>query len=101
LVRERRAGHQPDIRPVTADGELTDNAVAGYVAKYATTLGALRNARAEHVRASARRGKYVDRNNITVTEYLNDWIDSHAMEIKPRTLPGKGLLRGRGLHVWL
>jgi hypothetical protein len=29
-------GGQLDIRPVSQDGELTDNAVAGYVAKYAT-----------------------------------------------------------------
>ncbi len=33
-----------------------------------------------------RRGEYVDRNRITVAAYLDDWIDSHAMEIKPRTL---------------
>jgi hypothetical protein len=31
-----RWGAQLDIRPVTQDSELTDNAVAGYVAKYAT-----------------------------------------------------------------
>lgn len=31
-----RWGAQLDIRPVSQDGELTDNAVAGYVAKYAT-----------------------------------------------------------------
>jgi integrase len=31
-------------------------------------------------------GEYVDRNRITVAAYLDDWIDSHAMEIKPRTL---------------
>jgi len=37
-------------------------------------------------RVHARRGKYIDRNRVTVTEYLDDWIDSHAMEIKPRTL---------------
>jgi hypothetical protein len=37
-VRSRvmRWGDQLDIRPIAADGELTDNAVAGYVAKYAT-----------------------------------------------------------------
>jgi hypothetical protein len=29
-------GAQLDIRPITTGGELTDNAVAGYVAKYAT-----------------------------------------------------------------
>ena len=34
----------------------------------------------------ARRGEYIDRNQITVTAYLDDWIDSHSMEIKPRTL---------------
>ena len=37
-------------------------------------------------RVKARRGEYVDRNRITVAAYLDDWIDSHAMEIKPRTL---------------
>ncbi len=37
-------------------------------------------------RVKARRGEYVDRNRITVTEYLDDWIDAHAMEIKRRTL---------------
>jgi integrase len=37
-------------------------------------------------RVKARRGDYVDRNRITVAAYLDDWIDSHAMEIKPRTL---------------
>ena len=34
--RVLRWGAQLDVRPVAADGELTDNAVAGYVAKYAT-----------------------------------------------------------------
>jgi integrase len=37
-------------------------------------------------RVKARRGEYIDRNRVTVAEYLDDWIDSHAMEIKPRTL---------------
>ncbi len=34
--RAHRWGAQLDIRAITMDGELTDNAVAGYVAKYAT-----------------------------------------------------------------
>jgi hypothetical protein len=34
--RTHRWGAQLDIWPITASGELTDNAVAGYVAKYAT-----------------------------------------------------------------
>ena len=37
-------------------------------------------------RVQARRGEYTERNRITVTAYLDDWLDSHAMEIKPRTL---------------
>jgi integrase len=37
-------------------------------------------------RVKARRGEYIDRNRLTVAAYLDDWIDSHAMEIKPRTL---------------
>jgi hypothetical protein len=31
-----RWGHQRDIRPITATGDLTEQAVAGYIAKYAT-----------------------------------------------------------------
>jgi integrase len=37
-------------------------------------------------RVKARRGEYIDRNRVTVTAYLDDWMNSHAMEIKPRTL---------------
>jgi hypothetical protein len=29
-------GAQVDVRPITTTGELTDQAVAGYIAKYAT-----------------------------------------------------------------
>ncbi|WP_068920872.1 replication initiator [Planobispora rosea] len=35
-VRVLRWGEQLDIRPITLGGELTDQAVAGYIAKYAT-----------------------------------------------------------------
>jgi integrase len=37
-------------------------------------------------RVKAHRGEYIDHNRITVAEYLDDWIESHAIEIKPRTL---------------
>ena len=40
----------------------------------------------DQARVQARHGEYIDRNSITVTAYLDDWIESHAMEIKPRTL---------------
>ncbi|MFI9556139.1 replication initiator [Nonomuraea endophytica] len=36
VVQPFRWGRQLDIRPITALGEMTDQAVAGYVAKYAT-----------------------------------------------------------------
>lgn len=40
----------------------------------------------DEARVTARRGDYIDRNAITVGEYLDEWIEAHAMEIKPRTL---------------
>ena len=40
----------------------------------------------DEARVKARRGEYIGRNQITVTSYLDEWIDSHSMEIKPRTL---------------
>ncbi|RZU20057.1 site-specific recombinase XerD [Kribbella rubisoli] len=39
----------------------------------------------DEARRAARRGEYVDRKAITVTEYLGDWIDAHTIEIKPKT----------------
>ncbi len=55
-----------------------------WVGGYATEQEA--KAARDEARVKARRGEYIDRNRITVTAYLDDWIDSHAMEIKPRTL---------------
>ena len=40
----------------------------------------------DEARVKARHGEYIDRNRITVAAYLDDWLDAHAMEIKPRTL---------------
>lgn len=42
----------------------------------------------DEARVRARRGEYVDRSRITVAEYLESWLDSHAVEVKPRTLSG-------------
>ncbi len=39
-------------------------------------------------RVRARRGEYVDRSRITVAEYLDTWLESHAVEVKPQTLDG-------------
>jgi integrase len=40
----------------------------------------------DEARVKARHGEYIDRSRITVAAYLSDWIEAHAMEIKPRTL---------------
>jgi integrase len=40
----------------------------------------------DEARVKARRGEYIDRNTITVGDYLDQWIESHAVEIRPRTL---------------
>ncbi|TDE26453.1 tyrosine-type recombinase/integrase [Actinomadura sp. 6K520] len=40
----------------------------------------------DEARVKARRGEYIDRNAITVAEYLDEWLDAHAVEIKPKTL---------------
>lgn len=52
-----------------------------------TTEGEAKAARDE-ARVKARRGEYIDRNTITVADYLDQWIEGHAVEIKPRTLSG-------------
>ncbi|TQN28325.1 site-specific recombinase XerD [Haloactinospora alba] len=40
----------------------------------------------DEARVKARRGEYIDRNRVTVTEYLEEWIETHGVEIKPKTL---------------
>jgi integrase len=40
----------------------------------------------DEARVNARQGRYVDRSTITVAVYLDQWLDAHAVEIKPKTL---------------
>lgn len=40
----------------------------------------------DEARVKARRGEYIDRSRVTVTKYLDEWIEAHAVEIKPKTL---------------
>jgi integrase len=42
----------------------------------------------DEARRRGRRGEYVDRNSITVAEYLSHWLAAHSLEIKPKTLAG-------------
>ena len=53
-----------------------------WVGGFATEADA--KAARDEARRSARRGEYVDRSSITVSGYLHDWLDAHAMETKPR-----------------
>ncbi|GAA4059544.1 hypothetical protein GCM10022214_10070 [Actinomadura miaoliensis] len=42
----------------------------------------------DEARVKARRGEYIDQNTITVGAYLDEWLDSHAFEIKPKDSVG-------------
>lgn len=42
----------------------------------------------DEARVASRRGAYVDRSGITVAAYLRQWLDGHALEVRPRTLAG-------------
>ncbi|MPZ63784.1 MAG: tyrosine-type recombinase/integrase, partial [Propionibacteriales bacterium] len=42
----------------------------------------------DDARVKAYRGEYVDKSSITVAEYLDEWLASHAVEVKPTTLAG-------------
>lgn len=39
-------------------------------------------------RKEARRGEYVHPVQVTVREYLTEWLETHALEVKPKTLDG-------------
>ncbi len=40
----------------------------------------------DEARVKARKGQYIDRNRISVAAYLDDWLEAHAVEVKPKTL---------------
>jgi hypothetical protein len=40
----------------------------------------------DEARVNARQGQYIDRNSITVAAYLDQWLEAHAVEVKPKTL---------------
>jgi integrase len=55
-----------------------------WVGGFATEQAA--KAARDQARVKAHHGRYIDRSTITVSTYLNDWIEAHAVEIKPKTL---------------
>ena len=42
----------------------------------------------DEARVNARHGQYIDRNSITVAAYLDQWLEAHAVEVKPQDLAG-------------
>jgi hypothetical protein len=40
----------------------------------------------DEARVNARQGQYIDRDSITVATYLDQWIEAHAVVVKPKTL---------------
>jgi integrase len=40
----------------------------------------------DEARVNARKGQYIDRKSITVAAYLDQWLEAHAVEVKPKTL---------------
>jgi integrase len=42
----------------------------------------------DEARVQARRGEYVNRNTMTVADYLAEWLEAHASTVKPKTLSG-------------
>jgi len=51
----------------------------------------------DDARVNARKGQYIDRSSITVAAYLDQWLEAHAVEVKPKTLQDYRHLIGR--HV--
>lgn len=95
---KRRKGHKPKLR----DGVMKRGRTWSYVIRVTdpetgvskpkwvggfATEDEAKEARDE-ARVKARRGEYIDRNTITVGDYLDQWIEAHAVEIRPRTLAG-------------
>ena len=70
------------IRVTDSNGASRPRWVGGF-----PTEQAAKNAR-DDARVAAARGQYVDRSNITVERYLTEWLEAHALEVKPKTHEG-------------
>ena len=55
-----------------------------WVGGFATEQAA--KAARDQARVKAHDGHYIDRSTITVSSYLDEWLEAHAVEIKPKTL---------------
>ncbi len=68
--------------PDVTTGRSKPRWVGGFATEHAA------KAARDEARVAARRGDYVDRSSITVGTYLADWLEVHAVEVKPKTLAG-------------
>jgi integrase len=100
----RRAGRRKAVSDPTAlrDGIKKRGSTWSYVIRiYDPSIGKSRptwvggfptadeaKAARDEARVKARSGVYVNRSSITVGEFLAEWLDVHAAEVKPRTLDG-------------
>jgi integrase len=55
----------------------------------------------DEARVKARKGQYIDRNRITVAAYLDDWLEAHAVEVKPKTLQDYRHLINRHIRPYI
>ncbi|WP_210770954.1 tyrosine-type recombinase/integrase [Streptomyces albidus (ex Kaewkla and Franco 2022)] len=102
--RRRRAGRRkgPPDPSALRDGVKKRGSTWSYVIRiYDPSIGKTRptwvggfqtedeaKAARDEARVKARNGLYVNRSTITVGEFLAEWLDVHAAEVKPRTLDG-------------
>jgi len=71
---------------VRVTGPDTGRSRPKWVGGFATEAEA--KAAPDNARVAARRGEYVDRNRVTVAEFLSSWLAGHALTVKPCTLAG-------------
>jgi integrase len=70
-----------------------------WVGGFATEQNA--KAARDEARVKARKGQYIDRNRITVAAYLDDWLEAHAVEVKPKTLQDYRHLINRHIRPYI
>ena len=78
-----KRGHYLVVRD-SRQGPETGISKPRWVGGFATEQDA--KAARDEARVHTRKGQYIDRNSITVATYLDQWLEAHAVEIKPKTL---------------
>ena len=86
VQRDPALGSLVDLALPGIDGpdQETGTSKPRWVGGFATEAAA--KVARDEARVKARAGGYIDRNRITVSDYLDEWREAHAMEIKPKTL---------------